>query len=54
MSKIKTGDYVLFFYNDSKKWLMKVGKKEQFHSHIGIIKHADAIGKEFGSRLITN
>ena len=54
MSKIKAGDYVLFFYNDSKKWLMKVSKKEQFHSHIGIIKHTDAIGKEFGSRLITN
>ena len=54
MPKIKAGDYVLFFYNDSKKWLMKVGKKEQFHSHIGVIKHADAIGKEFGSRLITN
>ena len=46
MTKIKAGDYVLFFYNDSKKWLMKVGKKEQFHSHIGVIKHADAIGKE--------
>ena len=41
-------------YNDSKKWLLKISKKEQFHSHIGIIKHADAIGKEFGSRLITN
>ena len=54
MSKIKQGDYVLFFYDDSKKWLLKIKRKEQFHSHIGIIKHADAIGKEFGSRLITN
>tara|TARA_Y100000590_G_scaffold4553_1_gene6133 strand:+ start:391 stop:1191 length:801 start_codon:yes stop_codon:yes gene_type:complete len=54
MAKIKTGDLVLFFYNDSKKWLLKISKKEQFHSHIGIIKHADAVGKEFGSRLVTN
>ena len=54
MTKIKAGDLVLFFYNDSKKWLLKISKIEQFHSHIGIIKHADAIGKEFGSRLITN
>ena len=54
MYKIKQGDYVLFFYDDSKKWLLKIKRKEQFHSHIGIIKHADAIGKEFGSRLITN
>ena len=54
MAKIKAGDLVLFFYNDSKKWLLKISKKEQFHSHIGVIKHSDAIGKEFGSRLITN
>ena len=44
MAKIKSGYYVLFFYNDSKKWLMKVSKKEEFHSHIGDIKHSDAIG----------
>ena len=54
MSKIKSGDHVLFFYSDSKKWLLKIKRKEQFHSHIGIIKHIDAIGKEFGSRLVTN
>ena len=54
MAKIKAGDFVLFFYDHSKKWLMKVSKKEQFHSHIGIIKHSDAIGKQFGSRLVTN
>jgi len=54
MAKIKVGDFVLFFYDHSKKWLMKVSKKEQFHSHIGVIKHSDAIGKQFGSRLVTN
>ena len=50
MVKIKAGDSVLFFYDYSKKWLMKVNKKEQFHSHIGVIKHSDAIGKQFGAR----
>tara|TARA_B110001454_G_scaffold193895_1_gene195069 strand:- start:112 stop:930 length:819 start_codon:yes stop_codon:yes gene_type:complete len=54
MSKIKSGDHVLFFYNDSKKWLLTIKRKEQFHTHIGIIKHVDAIGKEFGSRVVTN
>ena len=54
MAKIKHGDYVLFFYDDSKKWLLKIKRNEQFHSHIGIIKHVDAIGREFGSRLTTN
>jgi len=54
MAKIKQNDYVLFFYNDSKKWLVKISKNDQLHTHIGVIKHSDAIGKEYGSRLVTN
>lgn len=53
-NKIKQNSYVLFYYNQTKKWLIKVSKKEKFHTHIGIINHADAIGKEYGSRLVTN
>jgi tRNA (adenine57-N1/adenine58-N1)-methyltransferase len=52
--KIKNNSYVLFFYNDSKKWLNKIDKKQSLHTHVGVIKHADAIGKEYGSRLRTN
>ncbi|MFQ5497356.1 MAG: tRNA (adenine-N1)-methyltransferase [Nitrosopumilus sp.] len=54
MAKIKNNSPVLFFYNNSKKWLTKISKKESFHTHIGVIKHSDAIGKEYGSRLVTN
>lgn len=54
MAKIKNNSPVLFFYNNSKKWLAKISKNESFHTHIGILKHADAIGKEYGSRLMTN
>jgi len=54
MNKIKQNSYVLFFFNSSKKWLMRVSKKQQFHTHIGIINHKDAIGKEFGSIIKTN
>jgi len=54
MAKIKQNSPVLFYFNNSKKWLVKVSKKESLHTHIGVIKHADAIGKEYGSRLITN
>lgn len=52
--KIKNNAHVLFFYNDSKKWLQKIDKKQALHTHVGVIKHADAIGKEYGSRLRTN
>ncbi|TLX76659.1 MAG: tRNA (adenine-N1)-methyltransferase [Thaumarchaeota archaeon] len=54
MKKIKQNSYVLFFYNDSKKWLMKASKKQQFHTHVGVINHKDVIGKEFGSTIKTN
>lgn len=54
MEKIKQNSPVLFYYNNTKKWLHKISKNESLHTHIGVIKHADAIGKEYGSRLITN
>jgi len=54
MDKIKQNSPVLFFFNNSKKWLMKISKKESLHTHIGVIKHSDAIGKEYGSKLTTN
>ncbi|MFQ5475682.1 MAG: tRNA (adenine-N1)-methyltransferase [Nitrosopumilus sp.] len=54
MEKIKQNSPVLFYFNHSKKWLMKISKKESLHTHIGVIKHSDAIGKEYGSRIITN
>lgn len=54
MKKIKQNDNVLFFYNDSKKWLMKVSRKQQFHTHVGVIDHKKVIGKEYGSAIKTN
>ena len=48
MGKIKQNSPVLFFYNNSKKWLAKISKKESLHTHIGVIKHSDAIGRNTG------
>ena len=54
MKKIKQGSNVLFFFSDSKKWLMKASRKQQFHTHVGIIDHKKVIGKEYGSAISTN
>ena len=54
VKKIKQNDNVLFFYNDSKKWLLRVSKKQQFHTHIGIIDHKKVIGKQYGNAIKTN
>ena len=54
MELIKQNSPVLFYFNPSKKWLAKISKKEALHTHIGILKHADAIGKEYGSKITSN
>ncbi|RNJ80466.1 MAG: tRNA (adenine-N1)-methyltransferase [Nitrosopumilus sp. B06] len=54
MDTIKDGSPVLFHFNHSKKWLTRISETESLHTHLGVIKHADAIGKEYGSRLVTN
>lgn len=52
--KIKEEDYVLFFFNSDKKWLIKAERNKKLHTHIGIIDVDLAIGSEFGSSIITN
>lgn len=54
MAKIKRNSNVLFYYNRSKKWLTRVSAREELHTHIGVIRHSDAIGKEYGSRVMTS
>ena len=54
MEKIKQNSPVLFYFNHSKKWLHRISKNESLHTHIGVIRHSDAIGKEYGSQLVTN
>jgi len=51
---VKQNSHVLFYYSHSKKWLVKITRGEALHTHIGVLRHADAIGKEYGSRIITN
>ena len=51
---IKQNSYVLFYYNHTKKWLQKISKNKSLHTHIGVIHHSDAIGKKYGSRIMTN
>ncbi len=52
--KIKQNSHVLFYYNRSKKWLVRIARADVLHTHIGVLRHSDAIGKEYGSRLTTN
>jgi len=50
--KIKEGDFVLISASATKKWMVKIEKDKEFHTHKGSIKLNDIIGKEFGSNYI--
>ena len=51
---IRQNSYVLFFYNRSKKWLDRITRGREIHTHIGVLHHTDAIGRKYGSRITTN
>ncbi|WP_455284897.1 tRNA (adenine-N1)-methyltransferase [[Eubacterium] cellulosolvens] len=45
---IRQGDQILLFWDQRRQWLLSVDKDRQFHTHKGIVKLADAIGKRYG------
>ena len=52
--KIKEGDYVLISASPTKKWMVKVEKEKEFHTHKGSISLKDIIGLEFGSKVMSS
>lgn len=51
---IEEGDTVLLYSLKGKSWLVKVDPKIEFHTHFGIIKLSDVVGKGYGSVIKTN
>ncbi|WXG43377.1 MAG: tRNA (adenine-N1)-methyltransferase [Promethearchaeati archaeon SRVP18_Atabeyarchaeia-1] len=45
---IHGGDYALVVLDDKRRWIVKVEPGGQLHTHRGIIRHDDLLGKEFG------
>ena len=52
--KIEEGNYVLLYLSRRKTYLVKAEKGKTFHTHKGFIKFDDLIGKEYGSRVLSN
>jgi tRNA (adenine57-N1/adenine58-N1)-methyltransferase len=49
--RIKEGDQILLFWDQRRQWLLEVDKSREFHTHKGIVKLADAVGKRYGDGL---
>jgi tRNA (adenine57-N1/adenine58-N1)-methyltransferase len=52
--KIVEGDYILLYLSQRKTYLIKAEAGKTFHTHKGFIKFDDLIGKDYGSRVVSN
>jgi len=51
MTTVRDGDFVLLYLNEKKRWLVRVKEGMEFHTHRGIVKLGEIIGKPFGSYI---
>ncbi len=43
------GDYVLLYFDERRKWLVKATNQKEFHTHKGVVKMSSIVGKPFGT-----
>ena len=51
---VKDNDLVFLILDERRRWLVQVEKGKEFHSHRGIIKFDDIIGKAFGTVVFSH
>jgi tRNA (adenine57-N1/adenine58-N1)-methyltransferase len=49
--RIREGDDVLLFWDPRRQWLLNIEKDRQFHTHKGIVKLGDVVGKRYGDSI---
>jgi tRNA (adenine57-N1/adenine58-N1)-methyltransferase len=52
--KVVEGEYVLLYLDQRRTYLVKAEAGKTLHTHKGFIKLDDLIGKEYGSRVVSN
>jgi len=48
---IREGDKILLFWDERRQWLLDVGTGREFHTHKGVVRLADAVGRRYGDRV---
>ena len=51
---VQDNDLVFLILDERRRWLVQVEKGKEFHSHLGIIKFDDIIGKAFGTVVFSH
>ncbi len=50
-SVIREGDYVLLYFDEHRKWLVKVSGEREFHTHKGVVKLSTIVGEPYGAAV---
>ena len=51
MERIKEGDYVLLYFDNRRKWIIRAIIDKEFHTHKGLISFRDILGLSYGERI---
>ncbi len=51
---IKEGDLVLLWFDEKRKWVVRVERGRRFESDRGVLMLDDVIGKEYGESVLTS
>jgi tRNA (adenine57-N1/adenine58-N1)-methyltransferase len=54
LERIKEGDKILLFWDERRQWLLNVDKQRQFHTHKGVVKLGDIVGKRYGDTILSS
>jgi len=46
---IRAGDYALIVLDDKRRWIVRMEAGGVLHTHKGIVRFDDILGKEFGT-----
>jgi len=50
---LSEGDNVLLYYDERRKWLVRILPEKEFHTHKGILRFRDLIGKSYGESALS-
>jgi tRNA (adenine57-N1/adenine58-N1)-methyltransferase len=48
---VKEGDQILLYWDQRRQWVLEADTRRDFHTHKGIIKFANVIGKRYGGSV---
>jgi tRNA (adenine57-N1/adenine58-N1)-methyltransferase len=50
---VEVGTIVLLWLDNRRKWLVEVSENREFHTHKGIVRLSELVGKQFGDKVFT-